>query len=108
MDGNERKGWRKSNTVEDLPHKRVSFGVGRKAWVGVCPLPAAAFYDLGFNPRQGEMLFLLLRLPGAAAHSLEQRENGWRNYPYFGNAVHLEDDPGPILHSIEGYINNNK
>ena len=33
---------------------------------------AAAFMDLGFAPEQGEMLYLLLRLPGAAAHALEQ------------------------------------
>lgn len=57
---------------------------------------AAAFTDLGFDPPQGEMLFLLLRLPGAAVHSLEQRANGWRKYPFFGKALHLEDDPGPV------------
>ena len=31
---------------------------------------AAALLDLGFDPDQGEMLTLLLRLPGAAAHAL--------------------------------------
>lgn len=63
-----------------------------------CPLTitgvaAAALYDLGFYSKQGEMLFLLLRLPGAAVHALEQREYGWRNYPFFSNAIHLEDNP---------------
>ena len=67
-----------------------------------CPLAmtgiaAAALIDLKFTPHQGEMLFLLLRLPGAAVHALEQREYGWRNYPYFGDAIHLTDDPGPYI-----------
>lgn len=65
-----------------------------------CPLAftgvaAAAFHDLGFDPSQGEMLFLILRLPGAAAHSLEQNRLGYRNFPFFHDAVHLMDDPGP-------------
>lgn len=53
---------------------------------------AAAFVDLGFTPDQGEMLHLLLRLPGAAAHALEQRELGHKSFPFF--ALDLQDDPG--------------
>jgi citrate synthase len=65
-----------------------------------CPLSfsgiaSAAFFDLGFSPKQGEMLYLLLRLPGAAVHALEQEEFGWRHYPFFNNGLKLEDDPGP-------------
>lgn len=65
-----------------------------------CPLAmsgvaAAALAELGFNAQQGEMLYLLLRLPGAAAHALEQQEYGWRNYPFFGDALEILDDPGP-------------
>ena len=52
---------------------------------------AAAFADLGFTPEQGEMLHLLLRLPGAAAHAVEQRELGHKKFPFF--ALELEDDP---------------
>ncbi|MDO8932399.1 MAG: hypothetical protein Q7U97_08405, partial [Rhodocyclaceae bacterium] len=44
---------------------------------------AAAFADLGFIPEQGEMLHLLLRLPGAAAHALEQRHHGYKKFPFF-------------------------
>jgi citrate synthase len=54
-------------------------------------IAAAAFHDLGFTPEQGEILHLLLRLPGAAAHALEQRDYGFRKFPFF--AVELEDDP---------------
>lgn len=53
---------------------------------------AAALVDLGFTPEQGEMLHLLLRLPGAAAHALEQRERGHKRFPFF--ALDLLDDPG--------------
>lgn len=53
---------------------------------------AAAFVDLGFTPDQGEMLHLLLRLPGAAAHALEQRELGHKGFPFF--ALDLQNDPG--------------
>jgi len=49
---------------------------------------AAAFADLGMLPEQGEMLFLLLRLPGAAAHALEQRASGHKQFPFY--ALELE------------------
>lgn len=63
-----------------------------------CPLSmtgvaAAALVDLEFSPAQGEMLFLLLRLPGAAAHALEQQHYGWRRFPFFAHAIKLENDP---------------
>lgn len=57
---------------------------------------AAVFIDLGFEPGEAEILFLLLRLPGAAVHSLEQRRYGWRKYPFFGDGLTLKDDPGPV------------
>jgi citrate synthase len=56
---------------------------------------AAALRDLGYTPAQGEMLHLLLRLPGAAAHALEQKDYGYKNFPFF--QVELENDPGPAL-----------
>lgn len=62
---------------------------------------AAAFHDLELEPAQAEMLFLMLRLPGAAVHALEQNEFGYRKFPFFQNAVHLEDDPGPYQSSIK-------
>ncbi|MBW8844354.1 MAG: citryl-CoA lyase [Burkholderiales bacterium] len=52
---------------------------------------AAALADLGFTPEQGEMLFLLLRLPGAAAHALEQRGIGPKQFPFF--ELDLLNDP---------------
>jgi citrate synthase len=52
---------------------------------------AAAFADFGFTPNEGEMLYLLLRLPGAAAHALEQEGYGYKQFPFY--PVKLEDDP---------------
>lgn len=52
---------------------------------------AAALADLGFDLHQGEMLYLLLRLPGAAAHALEQRAGSYKDFPFF--ALDLQDDP---------------
>lgn len=52
---------------------------------------AACLTDLGFTPSQGEMLHLFLRLPGAAAHALEQQEYGWRSFPFYTDAIHLTD-----------------
>lgn len=52
---------------------------------------AAALADLGFTPAEGEMLYLLLRLPGAAAHALEQEALGFKKFPFY--PVELEDDP---------------
>lgn len=52
---------------------------------------AATLADLGFAPEQGEMLHLLLRLPGAAAHALEQRALGPKHFPFF--ELDLLNDP---------------
>jgi len=52
---------------------------------------AAAFADLGLDPQQGEMLFLLLRLPGAAVHALEQSGKHYRDFPF--PALDLRNDP---------------
>ena len=60
---------------------------------------AAAFVDLGFSSQQGEMLFLLLRLPGAAVHALEQQRYGWRKFPFFADGVKLTNDPMSGSHS---------
>jgi citrate synthase len=53
---------------------------------------AAAFTDLGMLPEEGEMLLLLLRLPGAAAHALEQRRSGHKRFPFY--EIELEPAAG--------------
>ena len=47
------------------------------------------------------MLYLMLRLPGAAVHALEQEKLGWRRYPFFNDGLKLTNDPGPVAASEE-------
>lgn len=54
---------------------------------------AAALAGMGMAPAAGEMLTLLLRLPGAAAHALEQAGQSFRQFPFF--ELDLQNDPGP-------------
>lgn len=59
--------------------------------ISIIGVAAAAFADLGLTPDQGEMLLLLLRLPGAAVHALEQPTYGFKQFPFY--PVELLDDP---------------
>jgi citrate synthase len=65
---------------------------------------AAALRDLGFSPAQGEMLHLFMRLPGASVHALEQKDYGYKNFPFF--QIELENDPGPIR-GTENHVGEN-
>lgn len=56
-------------------------------------IAAAAFADLDLTPEQGEMLYLLLRLPGAAAHALEQKHQNHKDFPFF--TLNLQNDRHP-------------
>lgn len=75
-----------------LLHSREPLERAAGRGLAMTGVAAAAFVDLGFTPEQGEMLYLLLRLPGAAAHALEQRALGHKAFPFF--ALDLQDDPG--------------
>ena len=73
-----------------LVHRReVEIAVGLPLDIG--GVAAAALADIGFTPAEGEMLYLLLRLPGAAAHALEQQSYGFKHFPF--PDVELENDP---------------
>ncbi len=61
--------------------------------LAITGVAAAALVDLGFSAQQGEMLYLMCRLPGAAAHALEQHEYGFKRFPFYG----LELDPSIAL-----------
>ncbi|MES2582718.1 MAG: citryl-CoA lyase [Pseudomonadota bacterium] len=71
----EHLAWLASNRA----HLEAALGLPL-ALVGVA---AAALVDLGFSPQQGEMLYLMLRLPGAAAHALEQSQQGFKRFPFY-------------------------
>jgi citrate synthase len=51
--------------------------------LAISGVAAAALCDLGMTPDEGEMLYLLLRLPGAAAHALEQKHGGFKRFPFY-------------------------
>ena len=80
------------------PHKHLSWLRDNRAEMesianhplAMSGVAAAAFSDLGFEPNQAEILFMLLRLPGAAVHALEQHETGWQKFPFFNDGLHLE------------------
>jgi citrate synthase len=59
--------------------------------ISTAGVAAAAYADLGFSAAQGEMVHLMLRLPGAAAHALEQHELGFKRFPF--PDITLLDDP---------------
>lgn len=78
-----------------LLRQRVELETAADCPLAMTGVAAAAFTDLEFTSQQGEMLYLLLRLPGAAVHALEQEEYGWRRFPFFKDGLILTDDPGP-------------
>ncbi|BBL75250.1 citryl-CoA lyase [Methylomagnum ishizawai] len=78
-----------------LHRQRPDLEAAARSPLTLIGVAAAALADLGFDRDQAEMLCLLLRLPGAAVHALEQRGYGWRKFPFFGDGLVLADDPGP-------------
>lgn len=83
-----------------LARERAALEAAAARPLALTGVAAAALIDLGFTPVEGEMLTLLLRLPGAAAHALEQQRQGFRQFPFF--KLELEDDPGPVARQHRG------
>lgn len=74
-----------------LQQNRETLEVCAGAPLAMSGVAAAVFHDLAMTPDQSEMLFMLLRLPGAAVHALEQEGLGWRRYPFFGDGLKLQE-----------------
>lgn len=66
-----------------LEQHRETFEQAAGLPLALAGVAAAAYADLGLDPEQGEMLHLLLRLPGAAVHALEQSRLGHKKFPFF-------------------------
>jgi citrate synthase len=79
-----------------LATNRTSLEALADAPLAMSGVAAAAFIDLDFSDDRGEMLYLILRLPGAAAHTLEQKSYGWKHYPFWLDGLELLNDPGPF------------
>ncbi len=60
--------------------------------ITITMVAATAFIDLGLTLDEGEMLMLLLRLPGAAAHTLEQKKYGHKNFPFYPIKLESQDN----------------
>jgi len=61
-----------------------------KAPLAMSGVVGAALHDLGFDAEQSEMIYLMLRLPGAAVHALEQKAMGWKKYPFYLDKFHID------------------
>lgn len=75
-----------------LQENREALEYSAKLPLTMSGVAAAALFDLGFSAAQAEMGYLILRLPGAGVHALEQQEKGWRSYPFYSNGLELADD----------------
>ena len=85
-----------STNLHWLQKHRVDLEEQTQIPLSMSGVAAAAFIDLDFEPEQAEIIYLLLRLPGAAAHALEQEKMGFDNYPFFSDGLNLTNDPGPV------------
>lgn len=83
-----------AGTLGWLRKNRQSLEQDAERPLAMTAVTAAAFTDLAFSPQEGEMMYLLLRLPGSAAHGLEQHMQ-WKKYPFFKKGLVLTNDPGP-------------
>lgn len=80
-----------------LAEHRPSLEATAGAPLALSGVAAAALRDLGLDAEHGEMLYLLLRLPGAAVHALEQKRYGFKRFPFFHGAVKYV---GPVADNV--------
>lgn len=78
-----------------LREHRTALEAFAKTPVTYSGVAAAVFHNLGFSAEQAEIIYLFLRLPGAAAHALEQEKLGFRRYPFFANGLTATYHPEP-------------
>ncbi|HMY82933.1 MAG TPA: hypothetical protein PK212_09055 [Agitococcus sp.] len=87
-----------------LVNHRVELEKTANGTLAMTGLFAAACVDLGLSAEQAEMLFLQLRLSGAAVHALEQQQLGWKKFPYVSQLIDLQKDapvfPMPNIESF--------
>lgn len=77
------------NSLVWLMQHREKLEAFADAPLAMSGVAAAAMTDLSLSAEESEILFMLLRLPGAAVHALEQEKLGWRRYPFFGDGLKL-------------------
>lgn len=82
-----------------LRRARLQLEAGAGRGLAMTGVAAAAYVDLGLDADGAEMLHLLLRLPGAAAHALEQSKLGFKKFPW--GEIECLDDPHRRAQSSE-------
>lgn len=82
--------YKQATNLNWLLSKRIELEKIANAPLAMSGVIATGFHDIGFNAEQGEMIYLILRLPGAAAHALEQKHLGWQKYPFFSKNLKVE------------------
>ena len=96
-----------------VPDGRLAWLQEQRAWLesqagyplAMVGVMATALADLEFDEAQAEILYMLLRLPGAAAHALEQEKTGWSQYPLFGSSLNPMSESD--YHSLLGRLRSN-
>lgn len=88
--------WNKYPAISWLKQNLENFENTLGMALGMNFVVAACFYHLGFSPDKAELCSLMLRLPGAAVHSLEAKQQGWKQFPFFGQQIELRNDPGEV------------
>lgn len=83
-------GMGKSPCISWLNHHREELEALIGLPLALSGIAAVAFVDLGFSSEEGEILYLFLRLPGAAAHVVEQRRHGHKKFPFFSITVETD------------------
>ena len=77
------------NALTWLRENRQTLEIVANSPLSMTSVIAAAYVDLELSAEQAEMIYLLMRLPGAAVHALEQKQMGWKKYPFFGDALKI-------------------
>lgn len=80
-----------------LQQQLPTFQTAFNRTISVSLIASAALRDLGCNAEQAEMLYLLLRLPGAAAHAYEQRVQGITEFPFWPQGIHYQSDNSTVV-----------
>jgi citrate synthase len=81
------------NSLHWLLENKSHFLKMAGAPISVVLVISAAFNVLGLTAQQAESIYLFARLPGAAAHALEQQKLGWKKFPFWPQGLKLTNDP---------------
>lgn len=84
-----------------LKHHRIQLEEHTRLPLSMVAVVASALYELGFDTDQAELLYLMFRLPGAAAHGHEQARMGFQQFPFFMDGLDLTNDPAANDESVD-------